>query len=184
MIPYEELVAALARWRARQGLPTGPADYLGEASTAPYDYVAAPVDHSQEDVVDLSDDMLEGVVEESGPVDIAVEMAAEDAGAGMYDSGAVYDADPAGAAAGAGAFYGEPEQTVISHEPGTAGDPAQADDLEIEQALDAELGLSGGDTRDEAADPGFAEGSLEGESTDQASLAHIDDVTSDRYKGS
>ena len=76
MIPYEELVAALSRWRAAQGLPTGPADYLGEPAPVSYDYVstAAP-EHgaygghggalAHDDVVDLSDDMLDGVVEES-----------------------------------------------------------------------------------------------------------------------
>src|SRR5690606_41588939 len=41
MIPYEELAAALTRWRARQGLPTGPADFLGEAPPATFDYLAA-----------------------------------------------------------------------------------------------------------------------------------------------
>ena len=178
MIPYEELVAALARWRARQGLPTGPADYLGEATTVPYDYVAPQADHSQEDVVNLSDDVLEGVVEESGPVNIAVEMVAEDAEPGSpFDVAAAYASGPGAAA---GDFYGEPEETVISHEP---GDPSQADDQEIDQVLDAELGLSG-DTRDEAADPGFAGEPLEGEATDQASLDHIDDLTSDRHKDS
>jgi hypothetical protein len=30
MIPYEELVSALAMWRERNGLPVGAADYLGE----------------------------------------------------------------------------------------------------------------------------------------------------------
>ena len=43
MIPYHELVSALADWRTRQGLPTGAADYLGEhepLTSAPLDGLA------------------------------------------------------------------------------------------------------------------------------------------------
>ena len=61
MIPYEELVAALARWRARRGLPTGLGDYLGEPARAPFE--SAQGDHSREDVVELGDEALEGEVE-------------------------------------------------------------------------------------------------------------------------
>lgn len=77
MIPYEQLVAALASWRQRQGLPAGPADYLGEPATAPYDYQPAAAGGGYgggysggygggygEDVVELSDDMMDSVVEE------------------------------------------------------------------------------------------------------------------------
>ena len=78
MIPYEELVAALAQWRQRQGLPAGPADYLGEPQQAGYDYTpsepagggyGANVPYGTggaygEDVVELSDDMMDSVVEE------------------------------------------------------------------------------------------------------------------------
>ena len=78
MIPYEELVAALAQWRQRQGLPAGPADYLGEPQQAGYDYTPSePADGGYganvpygtggaygEDVVELSDDMMDSVVEE------------------------------------------------------------------------------------------------------------------------
>lgn len=39
MIPYEELAAALAHWRTRNGLPTGAAEYLGEmAPMAPMSF--------------------------------------------------------------------------------------------------------------------------------------------------
>lgn len=78
MIPYEELVAALAQWRQRQGLPAGPADYLGEPQQAGYEYTpsepagggyGANVPYGTggaygEDVVELSDDMMDSVVEE------------------------------------------------------------------------------------------------------------------------
>jgi hypothetical protein len=66
MIPYEELVAQLARWRAQQGLPTGPADYLGEPAPVSYDYVSsvAPGYRAEtddtEDVVDMSEVVEEG----------------------------------------------------------------------------------------------------------------------------
>src|SRR5947207_13359646 len=70
MIPYEELVSALARWRQRQGLPTGPADYLGEPAPASYDYAprageAAPAGDAGGDFMDLSSEMVEA--EESQP---------------------------------------------------------------------------------------------------------------------
>ena len=66
MIPYVELVAALATWRQRQGLPAGPADYLGEPAPASYDYqpVAGAAGGYGEDVVELSDDLMDSVVEE------------------------------------------------------------------------------------------------------------------------
>ncbi|HUS65324.1 MAG TPA: hypothetical protein VMZ28_12305 [Kofleriaceae bacterium] len=67
MIPYEDLVAALSRWRARQGLPSGPGDYLGEPAQASYQgYVAPPPSGSRpmaavvEDEVEyMNDDLLE-----------------------------------------------------------------------------------------------------------------------------
>jgi hypothetical protein len=62
MIPYEELVAALARWRARQGLPTGLGDYLGE-SAPPADDAYAARDHSRDDVVELGDEHIEDMIE-------------------------------------------------------------------------------------------------------------------------
>src|ERR1051326_5241567 len=70
MIPYEELVTALARWRARQGLPTGPGDYLGEPAPASYNYAppagqAAAGAARGADLDALSADMLEE--EESSP---------------------------------------------------------------------------------------------------------------------
>jgi hypothetical protein len=61
MIPYEELVSALARWRARRGLPTGLGDYLGEPARASFD--AHSADHSRDDVVELGDEAIEGMVE-------------------------------------------------------------------------------------------------------------------------
>lgn len=65
MIPYEELVAALSRWRARRGLPTGLGDYLGEPP-APE---PAALDHGH-DVVQLDDELIDHV-EEVGPRDYA-----------------------------------------------------------------------------------------------------------------
>ncbi|HTE55327.1 MAG TPA: hypothetical protein VK698_30950 [Kofleriaceae bacterium] len=69
MIPYEELVAALARWRARRGLPTGLGDYLGEppVAAAAYDYSPPVVDHSGDDVVELHDELLDGSIDEPVP---------------------------------------------------------------------------------------------------------------------
>jgi hypothetical protein len=69
MIPYEELVVALARWRARRGLPTGLGDYLGEpapAAAGAHDFQTPPAvaDHSRDDVVELGDELLDGVVED------------------------------------------------------------------------------------------------------------------------
>lgn len=69
MIPYEELVAALARWRARRGLPTGLGEYLGEPPGASAAFAAAyepPVaDHSADDVVELGGDLLDGSIDEA-----------------------------------------------------------------------------------------------------------------------
>jgi hypothetical protein len=88
MIPYDELVAALASWRQRQGLPAGPADYLGEPAQPRYDdYAPAAASGGYgEDVVELSDEMMDSVVEEqSNPYSVeAVE---------MVDEGAPYDSD-------------------------------------------------------------------------------------------
>jgi hypothetical protein len=88
MIPYDELVAALASWRQRQGLPAGPADYLGEPSQARYDdYAPATASGGYgEDVVELSDEMMDSVVEEpSSPYSVeAVE---------TVDEGSAYESD-------------------------------------------------------------------------------------------
>jgi hypothetical protein len=89
MIPYDELVAALASWRQRQGLPAGPADYLGEPAQASRydDYAPAAASGGYgEDVVELSDEMMDSVVEEqSNPYSVeAVE---------MVDEGSPYDSD-------------------------------------------------------------------------------------------
>lgn len=68
MIPYEELVAALARWRARRGLPTGLGDYLGEppgASAALAASYQSPVaDHGHDDVVELGGDLVDGSIDD------------------------------------------------------------------------------------------------------------------------
>lgn len=69
MIPYEELVAALARWRARRGLPTGLGDYLGEppgaaAALAAAAYEPAVADHRHDDVVELGGDLVEGSIDD------------------------------------------------------------------------------------------------------------------------
>ncbi|SRR6266545_8066392 len=64
MIPYEELAVALARWRARHGLPTGLADYIGEPAPAAAMRVLPPSDHSRDDVVEIGDDLLDAEVEE------------------------------------------------------------------------------------------------------------------------
>ena len=69
MIPYEELVAALARWRARRGLPTGLGDYLGEppgaaAALAAAAYEPPVADHGHDDVVELGGDLVEGSIDD------------------------------------------------------------------------------------------------------------------------
>lgn len=69
MIAYEDLVAALASWRARNGLPTGPADYLGEPPPpAPVSFEAYE-DRSADEVVNLSDESLDAAVLEEAPVE-------------------------------------------------------------------------------------------------------------------
>jgi hypothetical protein len=108
MIPYEQLVAALASWRQRQGLPAGPADYLGEPAAAAYDdesgqpaegaYGGDPYGSGAygnqgygpspygEDVVELSDDMMDSVVEEpSSPWSVEASEMADD-GSAMSDT--------------------------------------------------------------------------------------------------
>jgi hypothetical protein len=57
MIPYEELVAALSRWRARRGLPTG----LGDALSDPAG--RGSFDHSRDAEVELGDEQIEGMVD-------------------------------------------------------------------------------------------------------------------------
>ncbi len=59
MIAYEELVAALTHWRARNGLPTGAAEYLGEMApitSVAFDAYATPArgTHDLEDVEEIS----------------------------------------------------------------------------------------------------------------------------------
>jgi hypothetical protein len=91
MIPYDELVAALASWRQRQGLPAGPADYLGEPSQARYDdYAPAAASGGYgEDVVELSDDMMDSVMEEqSSPYSVEAVETVE-----SVDEGAAYQSD-------------------------------------------------------------------------------------------
>jgi hypothetical protein len=65
MIPYEELVAALTRWRARRGLPTGLGDYLGEVAPAPFEPPTLAAPAGSGDVVDLGDELLDGMVDGS-----------------------------------------------------------------------------------------------------------------------
>jgi hypothetical protein len=127
MIPYEELVAALSRWRAAQGLPTGPADYLGEPAPVRYDYMSSAMPAQpgmvvQEDVVDLSDEMLDGVVEESQVDPYQPEAAAYDHGEAEDLAATPYDAyaEPGG--------YQVAEGEEIAHlaEVGEDSEPYQA----------------------------------------------------------
>ena len=75
MIPYEDLVAALSRWRARQGLPSGPGDYLGEPVQMQYQGYVAPTPSGsrpvaavvEEEVEYVSDDLLEESSRPGGP---------------------------------------------------------------------------------------------------------------------
>lgn len=75
MIPYEDLVAALSRWRARQGLQSGPGDYLGEPAAVQYQgYVAPPPSGSRpaaavvdEELEYVTDDLLEEGSRPGGP---------------------------------------------------------------------------------------------------------------------
>jgi len=126
MIPYEELVSALARWRARRGLPTGLGDYLGEAPPPAFEMQSAAPDHSRDDVVELGDEMLDGVVEEShlhhagyGPA----QGRATDAGDGSFD-GDMMD------------FGAHEESTKPA---GLAGLAASAMDAGVAPGVDAEL---------------------------------------------
>jgi hypothetical protein len=59
MIPYEDLVASLSRWRARQGLPSGPGDYLGEPVQTPYQGYVAPPPSGSRPAAAVMDDELE-----------------------------------------------------------------------------------------------------------------------------
>jgi len=86
MIPYDELVAALASWRQRQGLQAGPSDYLGEPAQPRYDddYAASAGASGGygEDVVELSDDMMDSVMEEqSNPYSVEAVETVDDGGA-------------------------------------------------------------------------------------------------------
>jgi len=60
MIPYEDLVAALSHWRAGQGLPSGPADHLGDSPSTRYDY-SAPLTQmaGDSDVVEVGEELIE-----------------------------------------------------------------------------------------------------------------------------
>jgi hypothetical protein len=91
MIPYEELVTALARWRARRGLPTGLGDYLGEpAQPAPaYDAQTAVAEHGPDDVVEIGDELLDGAIEEPPAYDY-------ESDAGMRPTGVPPDAPESG----------------------------------------------------------------------------------------
>jgi hypothetical protein len=60
MIPYEELVAALSRWRARRGLPTGLGDALNDPAAG------QSFDHSRDAEVELGDEQIEGMVDAHG----------------------------------------------------------------------------------------------------------------------
>lgn len=64
MIPYEELVAALQGWRARQGLPTAAADYLGEP--APTDYSIMDTAVAADAIEEISDFDVADEVDVSG----------------------------------------------------------------------------------------------------------------------
>jgi len=53
MIPFDDLVAALAIWRERNGLPVGAADYLGEAAPVSYANLAPAVETNDDiDVIE------------------------------------------------------------------------------------------------------------------------------------
>ena len=101
MIPYEDLVAALSRWRARQGLPSGPGDYLGEPSQVSYQgYVAPPPSGSrpaaavvEEEVEYMSDDLIEEQSRPGGPPYGDVETAEYDTSSDVtYDEPITYEA--------------------------------------------------------------------------------------------
>ncbi len=88
MIPYDDLVAALHSWRARQGLPTGASEYLGEPAPADFAISASAAELDSSAVEDLGDDL---VVEESPawttePYDALAEDDSGDAAASYGDS--------------------------------------------------------------------------------------------------
>ncbi len=104
MIAYEELVASLSSWRARNGLPSAPPDY---GDPAPVAYADAAEESAPDEVYDLSDDsgliMTEDVVQagEMGVIETGVEIAqtAGEAADGDYDNPPGTD-DYGGVAAG------------------------------------------------------------------------------------
>lgn len=84
MIPYEELVSALAMWRERNGLPVGAADYLGEppapepVSFAAYESRPITGDDVVEDIP-MSDDFAADEIGDEIAGEIAAQRAAIDA---------------------------------------------------------------------------------------------------------
>jgi hypothetical protein len=100
MIPYEDLVAALSRWRARQGLPSGPGDYLGEPVEASYQgYVAPPPSGSRpaaavvdDEVEYMTDDLLEEQSRPGGPPYGDVETQEYDTSSDTHDEPITYEA--------------------------------------------------------------------------------------------
>lgn len=117
MIPYEELVAALARWRARHGLPTGLGDYLGEPPPPAHGGQALR-DHSRDDVVEIGDEHLEGMIESQ---------VAHENGAGEHD---LHDHGPDLV------DFGAPGTEESTKPAGLAGliDPGTPPDVEIDAA--------------------------------------------------
>jgi hypothetical protein len=122
MIPYEELVAALSRWRARRGLPTGLGDALNDPAAG------QSFDHSREAEVELGDEQIEGMVD-AHEGDLAGEPAAGytdgelvgDQGS-MMDFGALPSDEPTKPAGLAGLVdLGDADAaTVIQPDPGAA----------------------------------------------------------------
>jgi len=122
MIPYDDLVAALANWRARQGLPVAqmaelaPVEAVSHATPPPPPPRAsppplAPVDTRDEDVDESA--LLETHYENEGD-DFAMSFAAEEVEA---ESTSIGSAPPPGARDSFGGGGTEPEPEPLPHEP-------------------------------------------------------------------
>jgi hypothetical protein len=150
MIPYEELVAALAHWRAKNGLPTGSAEYLGEMApitgmpmpivtpSAPPPAQASQRQNELDDVVELGSELnyleeMEGNVIDSDASDEETRVGGSVRAATPGSDYPAYDSAPEPFEPPAAA-YAEEEQFVEEYlsefqpEPAVASAPPPSDD--------------------------------------------------------
>ncbi len=184
MIAYEDLVAALTSWRARNGLPTTPPDY-GE----PTPMVGAEAQAVPADVYDLSDDsgliMAEDLAADPGGIETAMEISAEEHARGddYADSpgtDAYYPEADGGAYGEAAGYDGGAYGEAGGYDAGgyDAGDGAYAevgDDAVQEEVADA------GAAYDEAPAGGYDAGGYEESADFGEATAIADDAYGDAY---